>query len=359
MPEQRSGQCDPVTGDALFAHEAAGAERHASSSDDASRSARSTVASALAITQKRNQHQSGNIRLVPVSATSHALDTSHQLPPSPPSTPSQSPPALSNLSESWEPAGYTPAKDNELRHALASMTVHEDNLPDTPDASPSTVSHPDGMVHHQLSASACDFVKSVLPNVPIGSAKGKGQTQCGRYMVEDGGMELVCQGWAGAVLIDTKPSYMPVSSSSFSPGSSRIRHGLSSRMSRSSSASSASAIERRSPRRTLLTRIGASDLTDTKDLRARILDVLDHATERLHVDNVVFVLDRTGLDEERFRAIVHGLCYVGGNIIGHGPHDDAADDRYHAQQIDNVNGDESIHAPRSVGRNLVLLSVDV
>lgn len=124
-------------------------------------------------------------------------------------------------------------------------------------------------------------------------------------------------------------------------------------MSRTSSASSSAPLP--SPRRTLLTRIAAAH--DAKDLRASILDALDHATEKLLVDNVVFVLDRSGLDDDKFRAMVHGLCYVGANIVGHGVHDDAYISRNSSGGV--IDTEEDLLSPRRVSPGLVLLNVDV
>jgi hypothetical protein len=171
-----------------------------------------------------------------------------------------------------------------------------------------------------------------------------------RYLVEDAGMELICPGWTGAVLIDTKPSAVnPMRSRSISSSVSSGRYSNS-----SSSTSNARVIVSK-PRRILLTRIAAS-LIDTKDLRSSILDALDHATERLLVDNVVFVLDRTGLDDTKFRAMVHGLCYVGASIVGHGSHGDGNQKSNSQRSGDD---EEDVHAPRQVAPGLVLLSVDV
>jgi len=348
IPEQhnRSGQCDPVREDTLYfnANEI------------------SSAASALTINHNRNRNanqQSTAIRMVPVNSTSRTANPTHQLPPSPPSTPSHSPPLRDdNLSQSW-----SSEKEDELRHSLSSIAVQEAEMPDTPDASPSTISPADAMLRQKVSLSSREFLREILPRVLTINEKGQGDfgVQQGRYIVEDACMEIVSQTCIGAVLIDTKPTFTAHASAiscSFSPGTPRAWNQTSSRMSRSSSnTSNASSIglERPSPRRTLVTRInGIGHQMDSKDLRAHILDVLDHATEKLHVDNIIFVLDRSTLDDEEFRATVHGLIYVGASIIGRGPKEGEA--------IPDKEGggdpNESIHAPHFVGKNYVLLSVD-
>lgn len=159
-------------------------------------------------------------------------------------------------------------------------------------------------------------------------------------------MELVCPGWSGAVLVDSKAMLTKTQSRSYSSSMS------SSRMSRTSSVSS---FKGAPPQRILLTKIAAAQL-DTKDLRSSILDALDHATEKLQVENVVFVLDRTGIDDEKFRAILHGLCYVGANVVGHRAHGQEEPRQGQGQESDQ---EEDVHSPRHVAPGLVLLSVDV
>lgn len=353
IPEQaRSGQCDPVTGDALSSNEAVNGEN-------------SMAASALAITHQNhhrnhqtNQHSTA-IRMVPVNATSRTMNSSYQLPPSPPSTPSHSPPTSNEIG----PQSWSSEKGDELRQSFSSIAVQEREMPDTPEASPSTISPADAVLRQKGSLSSREFVKEVLPKVLTINEKGQADfgVQAGRYIIEDACMEIVSQTCIGAVLIDTKPTFVahPTAiSCSFSPSTPRTWNQTSSRMSRSSSNNSNASntgLERPSPRRTLLTRInGIGNQMDSKDLRAHILDVLDHATEKLHVDNIIFVLDRSTLDDEAFRATVHGLIYVGASIIGRGPKEGEPD----SQNEERGNPNETIHAPRCVGKNFVLLSVD-
>jgi hypothetical protein len=320
MPEgNSSGQCDPVTGDAL---------QHQQYSSNSS--------SAMPL------------RMISPSSSSTAYDNSHYLPLSPPSTPPTSPREEAS-STSWASRAGASAKETTERHnearlreALVSIAIqNKPELPDTPDSTPVVLSPAELMVRHQPSLCARDFVQTVLPRL---RAIGQGGR---RYLVEDAGMELVCPGWTGAVLVDAKAHTNPSTqsksaSSSFS----------STRMSRTSSHSSHQLTH---PRRTLLTRIAAS-LLDTADLRSSILDALDHATEKLQVDNVVFVLDRSGLDDEKFRAIVHGLCYVGASVVGHGSVGEALHAKGQAQDRDQ---EEDVHHPTHVSPGLVLLSVDV
>lgn len=348
IPEHQngSGQCDPVTGDTL------------SSNPTES----STAASALAINHHRNRNntqQSTAIRMVPVNSTSRTLNPAYQLPPSPPSTPSHSPPQR----EMAIPQSWSSEKEDELRQSLSSIAVQEGEMPDTPDASPSAISPADAVLRQKVSLSSREFVREILPKVLTIKERGQGDfgVQQGRYIIEDACMEIVSQTCIGAVLIDTKPTFTAHASAiscSFSPGTPRAWNQTSYRMSRSSSNSSNvsnAGLERPSPRRTLLTRInGIGHQMDSKDLRAHILDVLDHATEKLHVDNIIFVLDRSTLDDEEFRATVHGLIYVGASIIGRGPKEGEASS--HSEEGGDPN--ESIHAPRCVGQNHVLLSVD-
>lgn len=166
-------------------------------------------------------------------------------------------------------------------------------------------------------------------------------------------MELVCYGWTGAVLVDAKPPSTPTASRSLS--SSLSSHRMSRTSSLSGSFATSSSRPVLTPRRTLLTKIAAAQL-DTKDLRSSILDALDHATEKLSVDNVVFVLDRSGLDDDKFRAMVHGLCYVGASIVGLGAHGALGTSMGSEQNGDE---EEDVQAPRHVTPGLVLLSVDV
>lgn len=324
MPESSdSGRCEPVTGDTP---------------------------------QHQEMRPAEPMHMVPMSASSNTIDNSHNLPPSPPSTPSTSPRQLGSWVSQQERQNET-RRDNEvkLREVLSSMARQEKDgqleLPETPESTPLTMSPADALVGHQPNVSARDFVTLILPRL---CAIGQGGR---RYLVEDAGMELVCTGWTGAVLIDTKPTAVAppsIKSRSFSSSFSSTRM---SRGSSSASSSFATGSDRpltTLPRRTLLTRI-ASVLMDTKDLRSSILDALDHATEKLQVDNVVFVLDRTGLDDEKFRAMVHGLCYVGASIVGHGARGEG-DYRNNSHAGDE---EEDVHAPRQVAPGLVLLSVDV
>lgn len=221
-----------------------------------------------------------------------------------------------------------------LREALLSMAQHDQlELPETPESTPLTMSPADVVTHHQPQISARDFVSSVLPATKR------------RYLIEDAGMELVCPGWTGAVLVDTLARDSAArAASSFS----------SAHLSHSSSSSNSRALP--TPRRTLLTRIAATH--DAKDLRSSILDALDHATEKLVVDNVIFVLDRSGMDDDKFRAMVHGLCYVGASIVGRGAHGGGSSSSS-SRLPAHSDSEEDLHAPRHVAPGLVLLSVDV
>lgn len=293
------------------------------------------------------------MQMMPLSASSNILDNSHNLPPSPPSTPSTSPPQGSWASQQEDSRMRDEIRLNDevrLRQVLSSMSrrEHKDQieLPDTPESTPLTMSPAEMLIRHQPNPSARDFVTLILPRL---YAIGQGGR---RYLVEDAGMELVCSGWTGAVLIDTKAG----STASTSFKSRSMSSSVSStRMSRSLSSSSSS-IAASPPRRILLTKIAAAQM-DTKDLRSSILDALDHATEKLQVDNVVFVVDRNGLDDEKFRAMVHGLCYVGASIVGHGTYGEEREQRSKPQSSGDE--EEDVHSPRQVAPNLVLLSVDV
>lgn len=318
MPELNSrihsGQCDSVTGDTL--------QTHSSSSPP------------LTVMP---------LRMISPTSTTTSFDNNQFLPISPPSTPSTSPrDEVSSISwTSREGAVLATRTEVKLREALNAISTQREGLPDTPESTPLTMSPADANIRHSPHTSARQFVQTILPRL---QAIGQGGR---RYLIEDAGIELVCSGWSGAVLIDTKAglscnlgqSRSFISSSSWS----------SSRMSRTSSASS---LAPSPPRRTLLTRIGPSTL-DTKDLRSSILDALDHATEKLRVDNVVFVVDRSGLDDEQFRAMVHGLCYVGASVVGHGEQGSL---KRQGQASDE---EEDVHAPRHVASGFVLLSVDV
>lgn len=319
MPEgSSSGQCDPVTGDTL----------HSPNSP------------------------AMPMRMISPSSSSTAYDNTHCLPLSPPSTPSTSP-REETLSISWTSRDGTSAlptykdqaierDESRLREALSSIAVNDKaDLPETPESTPLTMSPADMMIRHQPSISARDFVQSVLPRLRAIGHGGR------RYLVEDAGMELVCPGWSGAVLVDSRAVPTKTQSRSYSSSIS------SSKMSRTPSISS---LKGNPPRRILLTKIAAAQL-DTKDLRSSILDALDHATEKLQVENVVFVLDRTGVEEEKFRAMLHGLCYVGANVVGHGAHGEEKPRQQNQGQKSDQ--EEDVHSPKHVAPGLVLLSVDV
>ncbi|UZJ53823.1 hypothetical protein CBS101457_003143 [Exobasidium rhododendri] len=328
MPESSgSGRCEPVTGDTSHSQ-----LRHQTS--------RPAVP----------------MQMMPMSASSNALDNSTFLPPSPPSTPTSSPQHGSWLSDREsvgmrENMSSNDEEHTQLRQVLQSMArqeaQHKFELPETPESTPLTMSPAELLILHRPNVSAQRFTTTILPRL---SAIGQGGR---RYLIEDAGMELVCPGWTGAVLIDTKPSLTAVNVMKSKSMSSSIS---SSRMSHSSSSASNTRATSSKPRRILLTKIAAS-LMDTKDLRSSILDALDHATEKLQVENVVFVLDRTGLDDAKFRAMVHGLCYVGASIVGHGSHGDGTNKSNN--QASGGDEEEDVHAPRQVSPGLVLLSVDV
>lgn len=340
-----SGRCDPVRGDTslclneLRINTTTTANTNSTNNIISSSSSANPVAAAVPISQDRSRSLA--------TFTARGATDPDLIPPSPPSTPPAST-GFFNLDGSLSSYGgsYQEQVGNYSEHAsetddqVGSLSSyghlrsaveriatsrHSElkavSLP-TPDATPSTMS-PASILIHQPGVTARGFSQAILPRINDGD-----------YAVEDAGMDLVCPGWSGAVLINTrKPT---------------VKASRSGKLSRSKAAPS-------HHRRTLLTMLPSSLLPS--DLRTSILDVLDHATEKLRVDNVVFVLDRMAIcqafDEERFRAIVHGLCYVGASVIGVGKEGD--------EDLE-TNGDdeqEDVNAPKHITAGLVLLSVDV
>lgn len=394
MPDafQSSGQRTSVRGNTLQ-------QKHSSSEASSMMNEENQVvstfaSSALAIEQQLNHHQYRNqqqqqhhqgyhlhqqrssrsfIRMLPVSSTSTSFDTSNQIPPSPPSSPDESPNGRieSDYSQSLQSfEGASKDDEEHLRQVLTQLTMQgkaaavADQLPDTPNATPLTLSPAEALLRPQPHSNAREFVRQIFPSmIPIGM-KGKEQAQRGRYIIEDAGLDLInrLDNRGAAILIDTKPAYVsatPSASSSFNNhrSNSYTQSFSSTRMSRRSSGSTAASFNERSPRRTLLTQINTSQVSDANRLRESILEILDCATERLNVDAIMFVLNRSEMLQEEFRATVHGLCYVGATIVGRRSKDGgeaAVDD-----ESGGSGSDESIYAPRSVGQDLVLLSVDV
>ena len=150
-------------------------------------------------------------------------------------------------------------------------------MPATPEMSP------DQDVCHRALETAKGFFCKVFADFADASA------------VEDAGIELVCPGWSGAVL--------KTGASAFDSPEAAAR-------SYSSTSSSASSSD---TKRTLY--VSMPQAVDQSQLREQVLAILDTASEKLGCDTVIISLERNMRD---FALVLHGLCYVGGQVVSIG-----------------------------------------
>ncbi|CAO1632209.1 unnamed protein product [Sympodiomycopsis kandeliae] len=156
-------------------------------------------------------------------------------------------------------------------------------MPDTPQQTPNTMSPACASVSHHPTEAEHKFLRSILPDLPlqVGAKHVIGST-------EDAGLDLVCKGWQGAVL-----------------DQSRIR-------SRDDDDDDDGNITNRALYAMMPPKAQA------ERLREEVLALLDVASERLRCDLVIIALRRNEMDDADWKAILHGLCYVGGTVVAMG-----------------------------------------
>lgn len=145
-------------------------------------------------------------------------------------------------------------------------------MPATPEISP------DNDVRHYAQKSARAFLQRIFGNVNDDVS------------IEDAGVELVSPGWTGAV-IKTGVDHSVMSTS------------LASATSSSASSSSDS-------QRTLY--VSMPKVVDSSLLREQVLSILDAASDKLGCEHVMICLQSHMRD---FSTVLHGLCYVGGQVV--------------------------------------------
>lgn len=216
-----------------------------------------------------------------------AVDIPHTTPSdafplSPPPSPPRSPPipALRRPEPSVDAAA---AVTTSLREAAAHVAGHSQTLqpvensvqtlrhqarfdvPGTPDMSPAQYD-----AHHHPTEVAEAFMRRIFVDWSTSRA----------FQAEDAGVELVCPGWTGAVAQRLGTS-----------------HGKQRQMPLELST------------RSLYVHMPRA--CDRGALRDHILQLLDTASERVCAGRVVFCLERSMPD---LASLLHGLCYVGGQV---------------------------------------------
>ncbi|PWN51209.1 hypothetical protein IE53DRAFT_368255 [Violaceomyces palustris] len=179
---------------------------------------------------------------------------------------------------------------SSFKGSLSTLNHAEGHLmPATPEMSPANG------VRHCAAASARHFLRRIFEDFPEeGNA-------------EDAGVELVCPGWHGAILISDDPDDVS---------------------------------EEGKSKRTLY--VSMPTTIDHSLLREHVLAILDAACDRLACETVVICLEREMKD---FATVVHGLCYVGGQVVSMG-------NRHGADEADKCQG----FMPK---RGLVFVSVEL
>lgn len=152
------------------------------------------------------------------------------------------------------------------------------NMPDTPQQTPNTMSPACASVSHHPTHAEQQFLRGILSDFPL--QKGAEHVV---GLTEDAGLDLVCKGWRGAVL-----------------DQSRIR----------------SADDTNTTNRALYAMLPPQ--AKAEGLREDVLALLDVASERLRCDLVMIALRRADMDDADWKAILHGLCYVGGTVVATG-----------------------------------------
>lgn len=165
-----------------------------------------------------------------------------------------------------------PPRGCAARHAVPAAEV----MPDTPEQTPSAGPSAYPAVPHHPSACGKRFFDGFLSDFPSGELLSP-------RTVEDAAVELVCEGWSGAVL--DQRSECPSSSSAIPP---RALYVL-------------------LPPKPQLSR-----------LREQVMSVLEVASETLRCQMVFMILDKGCICEADCKSILHGLCYVGGTVVATG-----------------------------------------
>ncbi|CEH14539.1 Ornithine decarboxylase antizyme [Ceraceosorus bombacis] len=145
-------------------------------------------------------------------------------------------------------------------------------MPNTPEATPTTMSPAEGLLRHQPTASAFELLQSIYPLLPSASSS--------LGVAQDAGVELVCSKWRGAVLDEDGGT---------GTTSSRSLHVLM-----------------------------PNDIRAGGPLRDEILALLDLASERLACGRVIIAMERAEMED--FPTTLHGLCYVGAQVVSDAGH---------------------------------------
>lgn len=154
-------------------------------------------------------------------------------------------------------------------------------LPDTPISSMGiSPICPSSTFAQHPSESAKRFLKSIFADFPtqVGSEHVVG-------VADDAGVDLVCPGWEGAVLDQTR---LNSNGHGGSVGS-----------------------------RTLYAAMPCHSQAPEK-MRADVLNLLDLASEQLSCELVIIAVRKGEMDEADCKATLHGLCYVGGSVMAAG-----------------------------------------
>ena len=224
---------------------------------------------------------------MPVATTSnYTTDSSLHLPLSPPPSPPRSPPlpalrrprhplmedaataSVSNLlnEATARMAGASSRPQASVDHTVQTMRhAARFDVPATPDMSPANQD-----AHHHPTEAAEAFMRRVFVDWTVSRA----------FQAEDAGVELVCPGWTGAV---AQRLHTPEGAGRKLPLDPSTR-----------------ALYVHMPRS-----------CDRSALRDHILQLLDTASERVCAGRVVFCLERNLPD---LSSLLHGLCYVGGQV---------------------------------------------
>ncbi|KDN43427.1 hypothetical protein K437DRAFT_257487 [Tilletiaria anomala UBC 951] len=242
-------------------------------------------------------------------------------------------------------------------------------MPPTPNATPSIMSSADEIVldvKHDPARVALAFMRTVFPRFKLERAnerlarlrKSKSASMSSStrktIVVEDASVELVCKDWRGAVL--AVPLVSSVSAAAGAEdedeteverdegdeeGEGEMRRTLylslpptvtSSAVKNSAGTDAPFAYAHSNdvsmssstlPPSIMSSRASAShspannDATLPPHLRESLLSVLDHASEKLGCEKVVICVERHTTRD--FKSLLHGLCYVGGQVVSYGP----------------------------------------
>ncbi|WFD32105.1 hypothetical protein MSPP1_003147 [Malassezia sp. CBS 17886] len=202
-----------------------------------------------------------------------------------PLSPPASPPASPSPTTSPRPASALPVQHPPLASTLRAYLRHASlyDAPGTPDMSPAND------VHHHPQATAEAFMRRIFTDWDAH----------GTWTVEDAGVELLCLGWSGAVVEDKCGAAVEGDCGGDGP------HALDDRATLVTPLSQ----QPRGTKRALFVHMPAS--CDRTQLRDHILTILDAASERVSAQRVVFCLERSLPD---LSSLLHGLCYVGGEV---------------------------------------------